>query len=59
MASNGIAWSEIRKELYTPEELAEADKLKEQARGELEEEEAQGKISLIWDEDTQRYIRRA
>lgn len=39
MASNGVKWSDARKELYTPEELAEADRLKEQARAELEEEE--------------------
>ena len=56
MVSNGIPWSEIRKKLYTPEELAEADRLKAQARAELEEEEAQGKLSPIWDETTQRYI---
>lgn len=56
MAENVVKWSDARKELYTPEELAEADRLKEQARAELEEEEAQGKLSPIWDETNERYI---
>lgn len=56
MAENMVKWSEVRKQLYTPAELAEADRLKEQARAELEEEEAQGKLSPIWDETSQRYI---